>query len=163
MPPISPFLIRSGDTSEGVHRVQHPWNEKSDITMNELARRTGMTRAIVKHAVIPPGKESFVYHAHLRDEEWVYVLSGEGQAEIDGEDFDIGPGDFLGFPAPSVAHHLRNIGESDLVLLMGGEAPEVEIADFPKLGKRKFTFGNQVNVVDLEPNEISQEPPKPTT
>lgn len=149
----SPFLIRAGDTSEGVHRGQHPWNDKSDITMNELARRTGMSRAIVKHAVIPPGKESFVYHSHQRDEEWVYVLSGAGTAEIDGADYPIGPGDFLGFPAPPekpcVAHHLRNTGTEDLTLLMGGEAHEVEIADFPKLGKRKIIADGKVQVVGL--------------
>ena len=149
----SPFLIRAGDESEGVHRVQHPWNDKSDITMNELARRTGMSRAIVKHAVIPPGKEGFVYHAHHRDEEWVYVLSGAGTAEIDGADYPIAAGDFLGFPippdGPSVAHHLRNTGSEDLVMLMGGEAHAVEIADFPKLGKRKVLAHGKVQVVDL--------------
>ena len=144
------FLIRSGDEAEGVHRVNHPWNEKSDITMNELSRRTGMGRAIVKHAVIPPGKESFVYHAHERDEEWVYVLSGKGIAEVDGADYALEPGDFLGFPTPSVAHHLRNEGQESLVILMGGEAHEVEVATFPKLGKRKFTWGNKMEVVDIE-------------
>lgn len=148
-----PVLIRAGDESEGLHTVRHPWNERSDITMNELARRTGMSRAIVKHAVIPPGKESFVYHAHLTDEEWVYVLEGVGVAEIDGADYEIGPGDFLGFAAPSVAHHLRNEGGAPLVLLMGGEAPAIEIADFPKLGKRKITWSGGTGgqeVVDLE-------------
>ena len=152
-PPTSPFLIRAGDESQGVHRAQHPWNDKSDITMNELARRTGMSRAIVKHAVIPPGKEGFVYHSHIRDEEWLYVLSGTCTMEIDGGEFKMGPGDFAGFPTPpavpAVAHHMRNDGTEPLVLLMGGEAHEVEIADFPKLGKRKVGTGDKVQVVDL--------------
>jgi uncharacterized cupin superfamily protein len=144
-----PLLICAGDESVGVHTANHPWNAKSDITMNELARRTGLSRAIVKHAVIPPGKEGFVYHSHQCDEEWVYVLSGAGVAEIDGADYAIEPGDFIGFPAPSVAHHLRNEGSETLVLLMGGEAHEIEIADFPKLGKRKITWGDKMEVVDL--------------
>lgn len=149
----SPFLIRAGDTSEGVHRGQHPWNDKSDITMNELARRTGMSRAIVKHAVIPPGKEGFVYHSHQRDEEWLYVLSGTCTMEIDGAEYDMKPGDFAGFPTPpavpAVAHHMRNDGTEPLVLLMGGEAHDVEIADFPKLGKRKIIADGKVQVVEL--------------
>lgn len=147
------FLIKAGNETEGIHQVCHPWNEKSDITMNELSRRTGMARAIVKHAVIPPGKEGFVYHAHERDEEWVYVLSGQGVAEVDGAEYAIGPGDFLGFPAPSVAHHLRNDSDEPLVFLMGGEAHEVEVATFPKLGKRKFTWGDKMEVVELSPEE----------
>ncbi len=149
----SPFLIRAGDESAGVHHAQHPWNDKSDITMNELARRTGMSRAIVKHAVIPPGKEGFVYHSHQRDEEWLYVLSGTCTMEIDGAEYEMGPGDFAGFPTPpavpAVAHHMRNDGTEPLVLLMGGEAHEVEIADFPMLGKRKVGTGDKVQVVDL--------------
>ncbi len=145
----SPFIIRAGDESQGVQQFSHPWNDRSDITMNELARRTGMSRAIVKRAVIPPGKEGFVYHSHIRDEEWLYVLSGTLTMEIDGGEYDMGPGDFAGFPAPSVAHHMRNDGSEPLVLLMGGEAHEVEIADFPKLGKRKIIGDGKVQVVDL--------------
>lgn len=152
-PKSSPFLIRSGDESEGVHRFSHPWNDKSDITMNELARRAGLSRAIVKRAVIPPGKEGFVYHSHIRDEEWVYVLSGTCTMEIDGAEYEMGTGDFAGFPTPpavsAVAHHMRNDGDVPLVLLMGGEAHDVEIADFPKLGKRKIIGDGKVQVVDL--------------
>jgi uncharacterized cupin superfamily protein len=29
---------------------------------------------------VPPGKESFVYYSHQREEEWIYVLSGRGIA-----------------------------------------------------------------------------------
>ncbi len=142
-------IVSAGDESAGVHSFSHPWNEKSEITMNQLARRTGMSRAIVIKAVIPPGKESFVYHAHHRDEEWVYILNGNGTAEIDGQDYPVSAGDFLGFPTPSKAHHLRNTGTIDLTILMGGEAHEIEIADFPKLGKRKLTMGTDTQIVEL--------------
>lgn len=145
----APFLIRVGDESEGMSHMNHPWNEKSDITMNQLARRTGMSRAIVTRGVIPPGKEGFVYHSHQRDEEWVFVLEGEGVAEVDGSDYPLRPGDFLGFQTPSVAHHLRNDSAADFVFLMGGEAHTVEVADFPKLGKRKITGEGLFQVVDL--------------
>jgi uncharacterized cupin superfamily protein len=32
-------------------------------------------------------------------------------------------------------HHLRNVGESDLVYLMGGERTDVEVSRFPSIGK----------------------------
>ena len=33
-------------------------------------------------ARIPAGKESFAYHAHRAEEEWMYVVSGTGSARI---------------------------------------------------------------------------------
>jgi len=48
----------------------------------------------------------------------------------------LGPGDFMGFPAPGIAHLLRNPFEEDLVYLMGGEAVPLDVLDYPTLGKR---------------------------
>ena len=97
---------------------------------------------------LPPGRESFVYHAHQHEEEFVYVLSGRGMLEIDGTEHDVGPGDFAAFPVPSVAHQLRNPFDADLVYLMGGERREMEVADFPRLGKRLVRSGPDLQVVD---------------
>ncbi|HKH76125.1 MAG TPA: cupin domain-containing protein [Rubrobacteraceae bacterium] len=85
----------------------------------------------------------------LREEEWVFVIPGRGVAEIDGEEFEVGAGDFMGFPAPQVAHHLRNPGDEDLVYLVGGENLEVDIADFPRLGKRMLRRGKDVEIYDV--------------
>lgn len=96
------------------------------------------------------GQESFVYHAHQREEEWIYILSGEGQAEIDDGIYRVRAGDFMAFPT-GVAHHLRNCGRDDLVYLCGGEHLNIEIADFPRLGKRMLRRGEQVDIVDIHP------------
>ena len=76
------------------------------------------------------------------------MISGRGVAEIDGEEFEVAAGDFVGFPTPSVAHHLRNSSGEDLVYLMGGENLDVEIADFPHLGKRMLRRGGDVEIYD---------------
>ena len=55
----------------------------------------------------------------------------------------------MAFPTPSVAHHLRNPGDQELVYLMGGENLEVEVADFPHLGKRMFRQGEAVEISNL--------------
>ena len=91
-------------------------------------------------ARVPPGKESFVYHSHERDEEFLFILSGRGRTEIDGTTHEVGPGDFMGFTAPGVAHHLTNPYEVDLVYLMGGERSGFDIGHFPKL-RRHIIFG----------------------
>jgi uncharacterized cupin superfamily protein len=103
----------------------------------------------VNIARIPPGKESFVYHSHHHEEEWLYILSGRGVGEIDGEEFEVGPGDFMAFPAPSVPHHLKNPFDQEFVYLMGGENRQFDMADFPRLGKRIVKSGEKIEVYDI--------------
>ena len=42
-----------------------------------LSRLAGMSRAHVSLVRLPPGKDSFAYHAHMLEEEWIYVISGQ--------------------------------------------------------------------------------------
>ncbi|MEM9491829.1 MAG: cupin, partial [Myxococcota bacterium] len=66
---------------------------------------------------------------------------------------EVGPGDFMGFPTPSVAHHLRNPFDEELVYLSGGERKSMEIADFPRLGKRLLRVGSKVSITSTEGDE----------
>ena len=143
-----PELIRAADAAarEGTH--SHPWNPKSEMKGVQLGRLAGLKRTGVSLARIAPGKESFVYHSHEREEEWLYIISGRGTAEIDGADYEVGPGDFMGFATPSVAHHLRNTGEEALVYLMGGESLDAEVARFPKLGRVMVRTGDRVEIYE---------------
>jgi uncharacterized cupin superfamily protein len=144
-----PELVRAADAAAKMGRHSHPWNPRSEMNGVQLGRLAGLKRTGVNLARIAPGKESFVYHSHAREEEWLYILSGRGTAEIDGGEYEVGPGDFMGFPTPSVAHHLRNTGEEDLVYLMGGETLDAEVATFPSLGKRMVRTGDEVEIYDV--------------
>jgi uncharacterized cupin superfamily protein len=144
-----PELLRAADSAAKMGRHSHPWNRNSEMMGVQLGRLAGLKRIGVNLARIPPGKESFIYHEHEREEEWIYILSGTGTAEIDGGDYAVGPGDFMGFRAPSVAHHLRNSGDEELVYLMGGESLDIEIATFPKLGKKMVRTGERVEIYDV--------------
>jgi uncharacterized cupin superfamily protein len=125
--------------SPGMH-IRHPWNPNSDVTVKPLSGVAGLARVVLSLSRVPPGKESFLYHSHEREEEFLYILSGHGRAEIDGKFYEVGPGDFMGFTAPGPAHHLVNTSASeDLVYLMGGERTNLEIGHFPRLG-RKMVF-----------------------
>jgi uncharacterized cupin superfamily protein len=62
------------------------------------------------------------------------------------ETFELGPGDFVGFPTPSVAHHVRNPFDEPFICLSGGERHQVEIADFPRHGRRMVRIGEQVDI-----------------
>jgi uncharacterized cupin superfamily protein len=140
-------LVRVSDRPEEVP-FAHPLNPDSEMRGVMLGDLTGLQRTGVNLITVPPGKESCVRHTHTAEEEFVFILSGRGVAEIDDEEFEVGPGDFMGFPTPSVAHHLRNASDEDLVYLVGGERKEVEIADFPVLGKTVLRVGREAKLVD---------------
>jgi uncharacterized cupin superfamily protein len=149
--PRKPALFRAADHAQVKDQSQsHPLNPNSLVRGISLSEQVGLQRVGFHLLRIPPGKESFVFHTHHSEEEFMYVLSGRGLAEVGDESFEVGPGDFLGFPTPSVGHHLRNPFQEDLVYISGGERREVEVADFPRLGKRLVRFGSQAAVYELE-------------
>ncbi|MBD3322248.1 MAG: cupin domain-containing protein, partial [Chitinivibrionales bacterium] len=80
----------------------------------------------------------------------IYILAGKGIAEIDEDEYEVGSGDFMGFPTPSVAHHLRNPFGEDLVYLVGGEVKDLDIAEFPKLGKVMLRRGDVVDIYNQD-------------
>jgi uncharacterized cupin superfamily protein len=108
-----------------------------------LSRLAGMERAHVSLVKLPPGKDSFAYHAHDFEEEWIYIISGRAMAEIGGETSEVGPGDFMGFPTPSPAHLLRNTFEEECVYLMGGENKPIDVVSYPELNKRYLLMATE--------------------
>ncbi len=128
--------------------LRHPWNARSDVYLKQLSMLAGLTRTVLTLARVPPGKESFVYHSHERDEEFVFILAGRGRAEIGEEVVEVGPGDFMGFTAPGVAHHLANPYDEDLVYLMGGERSGLDVGYFPRLGRRIVFSKSSITAVD---------------
>ncbi len=146
-------LLTAGVIRAAARSFSHPWNPRSQVIGTHLSAMTGLRRAGVSLVRVPAGRESFCYHVHHREEEWVYVLSGHGTAEIGDAEHPVGPGDFLAFPAGGEAHHLRNTGDDDLIYLMGGENLEHEIADFPRLGKRMLRLGETIEIFDLDDAE----------
>jgi uncharacterized cupin superfamily protein len=105
------------------------------VALQRPAERTGMSRVIVTMARVPPGRESFILHAHLQHEEFVYILEGQGMAVVGDREIAVGPGDFKGFAIDGTAHTFRYTGSTDLVYLMGGERGPLDVARFPSVGK----------------------------
>lgn len=143
--PAPRVLVRAGE--RGAPRVfHHPENPRSEVHLETLSRPAGLVRVAVGVTRVPAGRESYVHHVHLHDEEWMYVLSGRGTAAIGDREEEIGPGDFLGFPARDPAHHVWSAPGEDLVYVQGGDAwsrSTIEIVDFPLLGLRKTFVGTR--------------------
>jgi uncharacterized cupin superfamily protein len=129
-------ILRTEEIAARSRKFIHPWNPKSEIQATWVGRMAGLVRTGVGVGRLAPGRESFAYHAHHSEEEWVYVVSGRAVARIDGSDYELGPGDFVAFPTPSVPHNMSNPFDEDVVYLMGGENHATDVVDFPELGRR---------------------------
>ena len=128
------------------------------------------TKSPAEHLVtasdIAAGRELAVSHPlnPEGDEEFLFIVSGRGRTDIGDQTFEVGPGDFMAFPTPSVGHHLRNPYQEDLVYLMGGERGRTDIVEFAKLGKVGIFTGAGVRFVDshqLEARPFSDYVKKP--
>jgi mannose-6-phosphate isomerase-like protein (cupin superfamily) len=85
--------IRARDRAE-------PFTTRDGSTIRELL---GLTTAPVRsqslaEATLEPGQQT-ERHYHAESEELYYVLSGEGEMELDGEREPVGPGDAILIPA----------------------------------------------------------------
>jgi uncharacterized cupin superfamily protein len=137
-------IVRTAGTDwSKTWRGRHPFNPASEMQLVSLSGPAGMARVGVSLIRIPPGKESFIPHAHAIQEEFVFILEGAGEMVLDGVAHPVGPGDFVGFPTDGVVHSLVSKGPGDLVYLTGGERGSVEVAEMPTLGKTQVMSGGR--------------------
>ncbi|MBT3287957.1 MAG: cupin domain-containing protein [Victivallales bacterium] len=66
--------------------------------------------------VLPPGT-SIGIHRHSDDEEYYYILSGQGVMTLDGKRHQVAPGDITAV-FPGGEHGLENTGDTDLRVLV---------------------------------------------
>jgi len=96
-----------------------PFHTPSGEIIYELIGRDeahgGVTRHSLAHVTIPPGKSS-PSHYHQELEETYYILSGVGTMTINGQEFDLQPGQAL-LIEPGDVHQICNHEDEDLVFL----------------------------------------------
>jgi uncharacterized cupin superfamily protein len=74
------------------------------VTTRDLGSAAGTVGVGVTRWEVDPGKWSTPAHAELIEEEIFYVLGGSGLAWMDGETYEIGPGDCMVYNAAEEAH-----------------------------------------------------------
>lgn len=158
LPSPRDLVVRAGDGEEIV--FSHPLNPSSALHLRLLAPRTGLQRVGLDHVRIPPGKESYVFHRHWSEEEFMFVLAGRGTADVGDASFEIGPGDFLGFPPGTHAHLTRNTGAEDLVYVAGGETRTVEVADFPRHAMVLVRTGREATIYPAASGQVVRQEPE---
>lgn len=130
--------------------TQHQFNERAIRHTKTLSGPAGMQRIGLHLVRIECGHDSTTHHYHDADEEFIYILSGRGIARIGEQSFDVGPGDFMGFPAPSPAHSLHNPYDEDLLYLMGGERQSPDIVHYPDIKRSLIKSDGRREWVDWQ-------------
>jgi uncharacterized cupin superfamily protein len=132
-----------------VRRV-HVLNPRAIRHGKSLGDAVGMRDMGIHLVRIAPGDETTEYHMHYCDEEFVYILSGRGIAEIGTRKVKVGPGDFMGFTAKSLPHNMSNPYAEDLVYLMGGTRKPIDVSEYPRSRQRAYKFDGKHHAVNFK-------------
>ncbi|MCL4067474.1 cupin domain-containing protein [Pseudomonas sp. GX19020] len=104
--PMPPGVVAGEDGIKGI-----VWNILGQTYTPKSCSESSMSW----HAVFPPG--TFVpHHIHFTQDEFVYILSGELEAEVGGKLRRAGPGDLVVLPR-GIAHGLFNRSGADVVAM----------------------------------------------
>ncbi|MDA1299847.1 MAG: cupin domain-containing protein [Proteobacteria bacterium] len=129
---------------------QHQFNPRAIRQTRSLGDIVGLKHMGLHLVRLEPGYESTQFHFHHQDEEFLYILSGRGIADIGDDEFEVGPGDFMGFTAGGLPHALRNPHQEDLTYLMGGTRNTIDVCDYPRIRRRMYRIDGTRTYVDTE-------------
>jgi uncharacterized cupin superfamily protein len=95
---------------------------------------------------LPPGKKSYPFHKHNVTEEALFVISGSAKVRSSMGLTEIGPGDFVLFPAGDDAHQIINDGTELLVYFAMSVSKGVDVTEYPDSGKVHAVVGAAPNL-----------------
>ncbi len=118
-----------------------PWTEfskgsKFGMRYKHLSSYAGASQFGVSLEEIEPGKQGCPFHYHLREEEQLFILSGELTLRLGSRRYALKAGDYVCFPAGQQVGHAI-INESDKTcryLIMGPNDPD-EVCVYPDSGR----------------------------
>ncbi|WP_347261634.1 cupin domain-containing protein [Rudaea sp.] len=101
----------------------------------KLGDAGGLTQFGVNLLRLPPGAWSSQRHWHSAEDEFVWVVEGEGVLVTDEGEQPLRPGDCAAFPAGvRNGHHIQNRSGRDLVLLeVGSRRPAEDGCVYPDI------------------------------
>jgi uncharacterized cupin superfamily protein len=146
-----PFpLLRAKNIAELPEAVRvHQFNENGIRNTRSIGDLLGLTTLGVHLVRVEPGHDSTQFHTHHEDEEFLFILSGNGVAEIGDEKYEIGAGDFMAFGKHSLPHSLHNSSSEDLIYLMGGTRSDIDVCDYPRIGRRMYRIHGEKQFVEI--------------
>lgn len=152
-----PEFIKHCEELRTPETFSYPGDSETFGTGASLGRKFGLKRVAINYEVLEPGDRSSWPHAHKEAEEFIFILEGTPQIWIDGEVYDLKPGDCVGLPAGTGHAHtlLNNSNENVRALVMGEcEVPTDKII-YPKHPARNDEMKQRGHYWDDHPkNEL---------
>jgi uncharacterized cupin superfamily protein len=147
-----PFPLLKASVIESMQEIRrvHRLNPRAVRNGKSLGDAVGMTDMGIHLVRIKSGDETTEFHTHYCEEEFLFILSGRGVAEIGKRKLKVGAGDFMGFTAGSLPHAMSNPHKEDLVYLMGGTRRPIDVSDYPRVGIRAYRFAGKRNTVKFK-------------
>ncbi|MFI8434619.1 cupin domain-containing protein [Streptomyces sp. NPDC079020] len=120
MTTFRPRIVDLGETQPNRRRG-------GDLRAMLTPTAVGATSGFMGLALVQPG-ERIGEHYHPYSEEFVYVVQGRLEVDLDGEPYSMRPDQGLLIP-PHVRHRFRNVGdvEARMVFHLGPLAPRPEL------------------------------------
>ncbi len=91
----------------------------------------GLNNFGVNLTCLAPGAVSTLHHVHSRQDEFIYVITGNPTLLTDAGETLLRPGMVAGFAAGGTPHHLENRTYQDCLLLEVGDHTAGDEVDYP--------------------------------
>jgi uncharacterized cupin superfamily protein len=98
----------------------------------KLGDHFGLENFGINLTKLSPGAMSALKHRHLKQDEFIYILSGTPTLVYGEKEYEMAPGDCFGFKCNNgVAHHLVNNSNSQVVYLEIGDRTPGDQVEYP--------------------------------
>ncbi len=129
-----PLAISAADAPQNAKKSNYPepfFSRMSGRIKRPLGNLFGLGNFGVNLTTLSPGGESALLHRHSKQDEFIYILSGEPTLVTDRGEIALTPGMCAGFPAAGVAHQLVNRSAADVVYLEIGDRTAGDECTYP--------------------------------
>jgi len=111
--------------------------ERFAAEMAQVGPRTGARKLGCRLTVVPPGKSAWPFHAHVVNEEMIFVIEGEGVLRLAEGEYPLRAGDVAALPpgGMEVAHEIINRSRQPLKYWCVSTMEEPDIGLYPDSGK----------------------------
>lgn len=91
---------------------------------------------------VPPGKTAWPFHAHLGNEEAIYILEGHATLRLGTERHPLKPGDYVALlPRQDAAHQIINTSDAPVRYLAISTMRRTDVIVYPDSKKRGMFAG----------------------
>lgn len=108
------------------------WKDTVGLVTKELGKSVGSEKIYANLDAVPPKGYSTKYHSHTQQEEFFYILSGQGKLRLNDKETAVKAGDFLSKPAgQDIFHTFYNDGTEILLILDVGTIEKEDTCHYP--------------------------------